>query len=233
MALCGSFLGLRVYGRATNLQRMRSKAEITAMLLDPGIIAVVRALSAEQVLPLAAALIAGGIRAIEITMTTPDALEAIQHAATRFGKDAVIGVGTVLRAETAEQAISMGAEFVVSPITRPEIAAVAAKHDRPVMLGAFTPTEAQRAYDAGSDFVKLFPADSLGPAYIKSIRAPLPHLRIVPTGGVTVQNIAEFFQAGCPAVGVGSSLLTREILEENDWTELTRKTTEFVKAKNG
>jgi 2-dehydro-3-deoxyphosphogluconate aldolase / (4S)-4-hydroxy-2-oxoglutarate aldolase len=209
---------------------VRAKADIIEDLLQPGIIAVVRASSASQVLPLAQALVDGGLRAVEITMTTPNALEAIAAARKHFGRNALIGVGTVLNAQIAEQAIAAGAEFVVSPIARPEIARVGAAADRPVMLGAYTPTEAQLVYECGADFVKLFPADNLGPAYIKALRAPLPHLKIVPTGGVTVENIAEFFKAGCPAVGVGSSLISREILQQENWAELKRKAADFVKA---
>ncbi len=97
------------------------------------------------------------------------------------------------------------------------------------MLGAYTPTEAQLAYEAGSDFIKIFPADGLGPAYIKALRAPLPHLKLVPTGGVDLTNIAEFFKAGCPAVGVGSSLLTARILGESDWPALSRLAADFVR----
>ena len=98
------------------------------------------------------------------------------------------------------------------------------------MLGAYTPTEAQRAHEAGSDFIKIFPADTLGPGYLKALRAPLPHLKLVPTGGVDVNNIAEFFNAGCAAVGVGSSLVSGKILESSAWPELTRVAGEFVKA---
>lgn len=209
---------------------MRTKAEVIDALLNPGIVAVVRALSSQQVIPLAEALLAGGIRAVEVTMTTPNAVEAITLASKHFREKALLGVGTVLNAETARQAIAAGAEFVVSPITRPEIAKAAAAADRPVMLGAYTPTEAQLAFESGADFVKLFPADNLGPAYIKSIRAPLPHLKLVPTGGVTADNIAEFFKAGCPAVAVGSSMITREILQNNDWSALQRNAAAFVKA---
>lgn len=209
---------------------MRTKAEIIAALTNPGIIAVLRAPSQEMVLPMAEALLEGGVRAIEVTMTTPGALQAIETLAAKLPKCALIGVGTVLKAETVHQAVSAGAEFIVSPICRIEIAQAAAAADRPVMLGAFTPTEAQRVHESGADFVKLFPADTLGVAYIKALRAPLPHLKLVPTGGVTVQNIAEFFKVGCPAVGVGSSLITREVLEERDWKTLARMVSEFVSA---
>ena len=207
---------------------MRSKTDVIALLGKPGIVAVVRARSAAQVLPLASALLEGGIIAIEITMTTPDAIKAIKASVAEFGSRALIGVGTVLNGETASAAIQAGAEFVVSPITRAGIAQAAREADRPVMLGAYTPTEAQAAFEAGADFIKLFPADGLGLSYIKALRAPLPHLKIVPTGGVTLENVADFLRAGCPAVGVGSSLISARVLETNDWPELTRSAAAFV-----
>jgi 2-dehydro-3-deoxyphosphogluconate aldolase/(4S)-4-hydroxy-2-oxoglutarate aldolase len=209
---------------------MRSKSEIISRLLDPGIIAVVRGKSPDQILPLSEALLAGGVIAIEITMTTPKAIEAIREASQKFGARALIGVGTVLDAQTCRQAIAAGAEFVVSPITRPEIAKAAHAANKPVMLGAYTPTEAQTAYEAGSDFIKIFPADGLGPNYIKAIHAPLPHLRIVPTGGVHLHNVPDFLKAGCAALGVGSSLVTSQILRDSDWPALTKLAAEFVAA---
>ena len=207
---------------------MRSKTEIILCLTNPGIIAVIRAQKPEQVLPLSEALIAGGVIAIEITMTTPNAIVAIREASQKVGGRGLIGVGTVLDAATAREAIAAGAEFVVSPITRIEIVAAAHAADRPVMLGAYTPTEAQLAHEAGADFVKIFPADGLGPNYIKAIRGPLPHLRIVPTGGVDLKTAADFLKAGCVALGVGSSLVSTQILQESNWTELTRRAREFV-----
>jgi 2-dehydro-3-deoxyphosphogluconate aldolase/(4S)-4-hydroxy-2-oxoglutarate aldolase len=142
--------------------------------------------------------------------------------------NALIGVGTVLDALTCKRAIEAGAEFVVSPISKAEIVQAAHAADRPVMLGAYTPTEAQMAYELGSDFIKLFPADGLGPAYIKTIRAPLPHLKIVPTGGVDLQTAADFIKAGCVALGAGSSLVSSQILRDENWPELTRVAREFV-----
>lgn len=209
---------------------MRTKEQIFTYIESPGVVAVVRAKSAEQVLPLSEALLEAGFRAIEITMTTPNALEGIRQASSRFASDASIGVGTILNAETARRAIDAGAEFIVSPITKAEIAQVAGAAARPVMLGAYTATEAQAAFDAGTDYVKLFPADSLGPGYIKALRAPLPHLRIVPTGGVSLENIFDFFAAGCPAVGLGSSLISKEVLEKNDWATLRKVAAQFVGA---
>jgi 2-dehydro-3-deoxyphosphogluconate aldolase/(4S)-4-hydroxy-2-oxoglutarate aldolase len=209
---------------------MRPKAEVIRLLRDPGIIAVVRAPRAELCVPLTRALLQGGVIAIEITMTTPNAIEAIRATNQELGREALIGVGTVLNATTAKAAIEAGAEFVVSPITRKEIADAAHAHDRPVMLGAYTPTEAQSAHEVGSDFIKIFPADTLGPAYIKALRAPLPHLQIVPTGGVDLNTIGAFLKAGCVAVGAGSSLVPTDALKNENWPEITRLAREFVAA---
>jgi 2-dehydro-3-deoxyphosphogluconate aldolase / (4S)-4-hydroxy-2-oxoglutarate aldolase len=208
---------------------MRSKLEIISRLTNPGVIAVVRTQKAEQVLPLTEALIAGGVIAIEITMTTPNAIEVIRVASQKIGTRGLIGVGTVLDAKTCRAAIEAGAEFVVSPIMRPEIVVAARAAGKPVMLGAYTPTEAQLAHEAGADFIKIFPADKLGPGYIKAICAPLPHLRIVPTGGVDLHNAAEFLQAGCVALGVGSSLVSAQFLRDENWPKLTHLAREFVK----
>ena len=208
---------------------MSGKADIIQRLTNPGIIAVVRAQSRDQVLPLSEALIAGGDIAIEITMTTPNAIEAIREASRELGARGLIGVGTVLDTETCRAALDAGAQYVVSPITRPALVGIAHAADKPIMLGAYTPTEAQLAHEAGSDFIKIFPADGLGPNYIKALRAPLPHLRIVPTGGVDLNTAADFLKAGCAALGVGSSLVSAKILQERNWAELTRLAREFVK----
>jgi 2-dehydro-3-deoxyphosphogluconate aldolase/(4S)-4-hydroxy-2-oxoglutarate aldolase len=209
---------------------MPTRSEIVALLKNPGIIAVVRAEKQEQVLPLSEALLAGGVIAIEITMTTPNAIEAIREAAAKLGDKALIGVGTVLDVDTCNRAIEAGAQFVVTPIMRPVIAEAAHALNKPVMLGAYTPTEAQLAYEAGADFIKIFPAEGLGPNYVKSLRAPLPHLNIVPTGGVDLHNVGDFLKAGCAALGVGSSLVSKKILQEANWAELTRLARAFVEA---
>lgn len=209
---------------------MRTKAEIISLLVDPGIIAVVRAKDAGQVMPISEALIAGGVTAIEITMTTPGAIEAIRQAHRQLGSQALIGVGTVLDVATCRAALDAGAQFVVTPVLRPDCVAPTHEANRPIMLGAYSPTEAQQAYEAGADFIKIFPAENLGPSYIKSLRAPLPHLRIVPTGGVDVHNVADFLKAGCAALGVGSSLVSSKILQLADWPALTRRAGEFVQA---
>ena len=208
----------------------RTKSDIIARLSDPGVVAIIRSPRPEAIPSIFEALLAGGITAIEITMTTPNALEAIRQACERFGKEAVVGVGTVIDADTCRAALAAGAEFLVTPICRTELVAIAHAAQRPIMLGAYTPTEAQTAHEAGADFIKIFPADTLGPGYLKALRAPLPHLRLVPTGGVDASNVADFLKAGCAAVGVGSSLVSARILQEANWSELTRKARELVDA---
>jgi len=127
-------------------------------------------------------------------------------------------------------AIEAGAEFVVTPVCRPELVDIAHAAGRPIMLGAFSPTEAQTGHEAGADFIKIFPADMLGPTYVKALRAPLPHLRIIPTGGVELENVPDFVQAGCAALGVGSALVSSRILQVADWQGLTEKAKAFVRA---
>jgi 2-dehydro-3-deoxyphosphogluconate aldolase / (4S)-4-hydroxy-2-oxoglutarate aldolase len=209
-------------------RNMRSRPQIISLLTHPGIIAVVRTDRADQVPLICEALLAGGVIALEITLTVPNALGVIREASRRFGSQALIGAGTVLNAGDCRNAIEAGAEFIVSPIGKLEIVEAAQAADKPAMLGAYTPTEAQAAHEGGADFVKIFPADKLGPAYIRALRAPLPHLRIVPTGGVDLNTATEFLKAGCAALGVGGSLLTAAILKNDDWAELTRLARAYV-----
>src|SRR5262249_23508435 len=149
-----------------------------------------------------------------VTMSTPNAIDAIREAKQKLGARALIGVGTVLDVATCQAALDAGAEFVVSPILRPELVAPCRQADKPVMLGAYTPTEAQSAHEAPADFIKIFPADGLGPNYIKALRAPLPHLRIIPTGIARPEQVGEFLKAGSVAVGLGSLLVKQSILQE-------------------
>jgi len=209
---------------------MKSCEQTAERLVQAGIIAVVRAPETSLVLPLSEALVAGGVIAIEITMTTPNAFQAIQSARQHFGEQAIIGVGTVLDGVTTQGALQAGAQFVVSPIARVELTTLVHQANCPIMLGAYTPTEAQTVYESGADFVKLFPADGLGIGYIKALRAPLPHLRIVPTGGVDLHNAGDFIQAGCAALGVGSSLVSGALLREKNWSELTHLAAQFSEA---
>ena len=190
-------------------------------------------------LPLAEARVAGGIRAVELTMSIPNALEAVRTIDRELGDKILLGVGTVIDDDTCRAAIDAGAKYVISPITRPSLVAAAHALDRPVMLGAYTPPEAQAAHEAGSDFVKIFPADTLGPSYIKSLLAPLPHLKIVPTGGVNLDTMEAYLAAGSAALGTGSALLKKEIIAGENWGELERLAKRFadrmagLKAKPG
>lgn len=180
-------------------------------------------------MPVCEALVAGGLLVVEVTMTVPDALGALREMSEKLEGRALVGAGTILNAQQCNAAIDAGAEFIVTPVTRTEIVTTAHARNKPVMLGAYTPTEAQTAHEAGADFIKIFPADKLGPGYIKNIRAPLPHLRVVPTGGVDLQTAPEFLKAGCAALGVGSSLVSADILKSQNWSELTRLAGEFVR----
>ena len=200
---------------------------IQSALCEAGLIAVVRARSTEQALPLSRALLGGGIRAIEITFSTPNAPEAIRNVIKDLGQEALVGVGTVIEESQCQAALDAGAQFVVTPILRTSLIAPVHALNRAIMVGAYSPTEAQTAYEAGADMVKIFPADGLGPSYIKALRAPLPHLPIVPTGGVNLDTMEPFLKAGCVALGVGSSLLTRSILDSNDWPSLTQLARQF------
>ena len=205
-----------------------TKNEIIARLLEPGVIAVIRADSSEQLLDATAALIEGGVSAIEVTMTTPNAIEVIRATAKRFGDKVLLGVGTVLDSATALCALEAGAEYVATPIVRLDVVATCLQKEKPIFSGAYTPTEAFTAWEAGSDFIKIFPADGLGASYIKSLRAPLPQLKIVPSGGVTAENCGDFIQAGCVAISAGSSLVSKTFLQNQDWKGLREKAGAFV-----
>ncbi|MBN2506359.1 MAG: bifunctional 4-hydroxy-2-oxoglutarate aldolase/2-dehydro-3-deoxy-phosphogluconate aldolase [Verrucomicrobia bacterium] len=209
---------------------MRSRDAICAQLTRLKIIAIIRAAQPEKALPACEALLAGGVQAIELTMTIPNAVDVVRNVASHLGGPALIGAGTVLDTNTCRAVLDAGAQFVVSPIGRHELVAVAHGAGKPVMLGAYTPTEAQLAHEAGADFIKIFPADKLGPSYIKALRAPLPHLRIVPTGGVDVTTAADFLNAGCAALGVGSALVSADLLRGSAWAELTRRAKALVEA---
>lgn len=207
---------------------MSEREKIVSGIEAEGLVAIVRVQRPELTLPLAKALVAGGIRAVELTMSIPNALEAVRTIDRELGDKILLGVGTVIDDDTCRAAIDAGAKYVISPITRPSLVAAAHALDRPVMLGAYTPTEAQAAHEAGSDFVKIFPADTLGPSYIKSLLAPLPHLKIVPTGGVNLDTMEAYLAAGSAALGTGSALLKKEIIAGENWGELERLAKRFA-----
>lgn len=207
-----------------------TKPEIIQRLLNPGIVAIIRADSSEQLVGVAQALADGGITAIEVTMTTPNALQVITEVTARLGHQIVMGVGTVLDTETCRAAILAGAEFVVTPVTKPDVIRLCNRYGKPIASGAFTPTEALLSYESGADFVKLFPADQVGPTYIKNILAPLPMLQIIPTGGVSPETIGDFMKAGSVAVGAGSTLIAKDALKKGDFAAITARAKQFVAA---
>ncbi len=197
------------------------RATILQHIIDSGVVAVIRMRDAQKLLRVVEAIREGGITAVEVTMTVPGALAVIEAVARHLGDDVQLGVGSVLSAEVARQAIDAGARYVVSPVFKPEIVAEAHRHDAPAMPGCFTPTEILAATEAGADLIKVFPADVVGMPFFKAVLAPMPHLKLMPTGGVTLENAGDWIRAGAVAVGVGSALLDRAAIAAGDYAVLT------------
>ena len=204
------------------------KAAKLQLIRDTGVIAIMRAHSSDQLIAAADAIRAGGVRVIEVTMTTPGALSVIEEATTRYGEDVIFGAGSVLDAETARAAILAGADFVVAPTLDLATIQLCSRYSVPVMPGCYTPTEILSAWQAGADMVKLFPASVGGPPLVKAILAPLPHIAIVPVGGVDLDTAAAFIASGAAALGVGSSLVSQALLDAGDMDELTRRAGAFI-----
>ncbi len=198
-----------------------SKSQIVERIVDEGAVAVIRADNSDTLGHVIDALLAGGVSALEVTMTVPKALEIIEQAADKFGDDILLGVGSVLDAETARLAIMAGAQYVVSPVFKPAIIEMAHRYNKPAMPGCFTPTEILEAHEAGADIVKVFPAGQLGMKFFKAIKAPMPHLQLMPTGGVNLTNAGEWIAAGACAVGVGSALVDKKAIAEGRFEQLT------------
>lgn len=190
-------------------------------------VAVIRLPEADLFEPVAEALYQGGVRVLEITMTVPDALSLIKKAVDTAPEDMLIGVGSVLDVDTAKATIDAGAGFVVSPIMKTDLIEYVHDLDIAVMPGAFTPTEIQTAWEAGADVVKVFPANIVGMKFFKAVRAPMPHLKLMPTGGVSLTNGGDWIQAGACAVGVGSALIDKEAIARRDFDHL-RKNAEIL-----
>ena len=204
------------------------KSEILRIIRETGVIAIMRAQSSGQLITAADAIKAGGVSVIEVTMTTPGALGVVETAKARYGEDVLFGAGSVLDPETGRAAIMAGADFIVAPTLNLDLIALCNRYSIPVMPGCYTPTEALTAWEAGSDMIKLFPASVGGADYLKAILAPLPHLEIVPVGGVNLDTAAEFIRKGAAALGVGSSLVNQKLLDANDLDELTRRAKAFI-----
>jgi 2-dehydro-3-deoxyphosphogluconate aldolase/(4S)-4-hydroxy-2-oxoglutarate aldolase len=195
-----------------------------------GVVALIRAESAETTIELCRALAEGGVTTCEITMTTPGALEAIASATAELGERCTVGVGTVLDAETARMAILAGAEFVVSPCLDVATIAMAHRYDKVVIPGALTPTEVVAAWSAGADVVKIFPANHFGPRYFADLRGPLPQIRLTPTGGVDLDTTPAWIAAGAVAVGVGSALARPDLIAAGAWSDLSELAARYVAA---
>ncbi|QSQ08669.1 KHG/KDPG aldolase [Koleobacter methoxysyntrophicus] len=207
---------------------MIPKYETLKRILDCGIIAVVRAKSPEQALKIAEACKEGGITSIEITMTVPGAIDVIKQVASTYPKDQIlVGAGTVLDAETARAAMLAGAEYIVSPHLNQEVVKICNRYQKICMPGAMSIKEIVEAMEAGADVVKLFPGSLFGPKAIKAIKGPLPQAELVPTGGVSLDNVEEWIKAGAAAVGVGGDL-TKEAIQKNDYSIITQKARQFV-----
>jgi len=199
------------------------KLEMMEWIQETGVIAIMRAKSSDQLLAAADAIKAGGVQAIEVTMTTPGALDVIRQATERYGADVLFGVGSVLDPESARAAILAGAQFVVSPTLNLKTIELCHRYAIPVVPGAYTPTEILTAWEAGADMVKVFPASVGGPAYFKAVKAPLPQVKLVPVGGVDLDTTADFIRAGADAVGVGSALVSQKLLDAGDFAALTER----------
>jgi len=205
------------------------KTDVIKRIRDIGVIPVVRASSADEAMRAIDAIRAGGISVLEITMTVQGAVSVIEQVTARFGSEALVGAGTVLDAETAKACVSSGAQFIVSPALNFDTIAYCREHDIAVMPGALTPTEVVQAWNAGADFVKVFPAGAVGgPSYLKSLKAPLPQIELVPTGGVSLKTAADFIRAGAAALGVGADLVDIKA-ESSLITERARQFVEIVR----
>jgi len=204
---------------------------------DCGVIAVLRAKSSAELIDVSNALYAGGVTAIEVTMTTPGALDVIKGVSAELGDKVVVGVGSVLDPETARAAILAGANYVVAPTLNEEVVRLTKRYGKVCIPGAFTPTEVLRAWDSGADAVKVFPTSSVGPQYIKDLKGPLPQIPLVPTGGVSVETCGDFIRAGAIAVGAGSALVSSQAVAADNWPAITdtakRMVDEVWKARAG
>ncbi|MFP4005763.1 MAG: bifunctional 4-hydroxy-2-oxoglutarate aldolase/2-dehydro-3-deoxy-phosphogluconate aldolase [Candidatus Hadarchaeia archaeon] len=201
---------------------VENRQEALEQMVDAGVVAVIRTESSEELIEVAKAIREGGVRCIEVAMTTPNALKVIEDVVDEI-EDVLIGAGTVLDAETARMAILSGAEYVVSPTTDYDMIEMAHRYDKVVAPGTFTPNEILNAWKAGGDIIKVFPASRLGPKFLSDVKAPLPQVRLMPTGGVSKDNAADFIEAGAEVLCAGSSIIDKEAIERGDYEVLTEK----------
>lgn len=206
-----------------------NKSEVIKQIREIGVIPVVRATNADEAMRAIEAIREGGVSVFEITMTVPGAVALIEQVASRFGKDALVGAGTVLHPDTAKACISSGAQFIVSPSLDKGMIEYCSSRRVVVMPGALTPTEVVQAWNAGADFVKVFPAGAVGGAtYIKALKAPLPQIELVPTGGVSLKTAGDFIRAGAAALGVGTDLVDLKAIREGQASIITERAKQFI-----
>src|SRR5438309_7973516 len=197
-------------------------------VLDCGIVAVVRSPDSQQLVEVARALADGGVSVVEITMSVPNALEVLRQVRQALGERLLLGAGTVLDAETARAVLLAGAEYVVAPTLNLDVVRLCQRYDKLVMPGAFTPTEILTAWEAGADIVKVFPADVVGPAFFKAVRAPLPQIKLMPTGGVDLHTAADFLKAGACCLGVGGQLVESKAVAERNFDRIRDLPRQYV-----
>jgi 2-dehydro-3-deoxyphosphogluconate aldolase / (4S)-4-hydroxy-2-oxoglutarate aldolase len=206
---------------------------VTQQLQQTKIIPICRLEEYSQILSMARALQSGGIPIVEITLTGKGVFEAVSQVRQTLGDSLLIGVGTALDVEAAKSAIHAGAQFIVTPILRPKLIELCRQRDICMICGAYTPTEAQDAYEAGADMIKIFPIRALGAAFIKDLLGPLPHLRIVPTGGINFENARSFIDAGALAVGIGREIISQELVTRGDWNAIEERAARAVASVSG
>lgn len=206
---------------------MNRKKELIASIVECGIVAVVRGQAKGEILQAIEAALEGGVNAIEVTFTVPSPLEIISGLAEKVGPDVVLGAGTVLTAKMALDAIDAGAQFIVSPSTNVETIEAAKSKGVPVFPGALTPTEVLTAWQVGADMVKIFPANIVGPGYLKDLHGPFPDIPFMPTGGVDLSTCRSWLEAGATCLGVGGALIDRKLMAEGNFSEITRRACEF------
>lgn len=199
-----------------------------ARVLRSGVVAVVRAADGSRLVDAAQALAAGGVDCVEITFTVPGAVRVLEQVAQRLEDRVLLGAGTVLDAETARAALLAGARYIISPTVNLDVIRVCKRYGALCFPGALTPTEILAAWEAGADIVKIFPSELTGPGYLRAIRGPLPQVRLMPTGGITLDNLAEFIRAGACAVGVGGSLVEPSALAAGDFDRLASLAGQFI-----
>ncbi len=204
-------------------------SHITQQIEATGVVAILRASTDTGLIEAARAMSSGGVDVMEVPLTTPNALQVIRQIADELGDRVLIGVGSVIDTDAVKRSADAGARFIVTPTFKPDV--IQASHDLglPCLPGALTPTEIQSAWEAGGDIIKVFPAPRIGgPSYIRDVLAPLPHLKLMPTGGVTLKTIAEHFAAGAVCLGVGTSLLKMDLVQAADWPTLTQHARAFM-----